>query len=697
MTAQSAAPYGLPRVTIDFETRSELDVRDVGAWRYAEHPSTEILVLSFRYSYSLHGTGARPTFRWVPGEDFPKHLIEHIRSGGAVEAHNAQFEQAVWYHKLCQNGIPMPTKWLDTQAVCAYRALPLSLDQAGEALGLQTQKDKRGKYLLSQLSSPRKLRKDEKKAFDELKNQGIFDEDAPYPVKYRNDPDLLEELYRYCDQDVLAEESLSHTLGELPKSEYYVWTMDQKINNRGIQVDLDAVNKALNLIVTYKEKLTKELKELTDGELDSIDKLAKVQQWLSRRGCDMPNMQAHTVSEELKRKDLSPPVRRVLQIRAELSKASTKKLIKLRDCACHDGRVRGLLQYHGTSTGRWAGRLVQPQNFPRGDEKITKDMDTLFSVIKSGDLDLLEMLYDSPMDALASSLRGMFIAGPGKILRVADFSAIEACVLAWVAGEEWKLEAFRTIQKGKKYEGADDIYCATASKIFGRTVTKKENPEDRQIGKICELAFGYEGGVGAWVQFDKSGTRSEEEIQNYKNEWRGRHPNIKAFWRGVNEACIEAVKNPGFQFSYSCVTFAVIGDEAGRWLICRLPNGRCLWFYDPMLEEYQGFRGKEYKVTYMSRDSQKGGRWRRTDTYGGKLTENIVQAISRDLMVEAMIRCERAGYPIILTVHDEIVAETDDTYGSQQEFEQLMAYVPPWAQGCPVGVAGWSDYRYKKD
>lgn len=685
----------LPDMVIDFETYSECDLKECGATVYAQHPSTEIMCMAYRDA----GMAQREV--WVPGRTpFPQRVIDHILNGGYIEAHNAGFERAIWRWVLMAGKnlpaqpqpIPWPKRWKDTMAACAYRSLPQKLEEVGEVLNLPIKKNRRGKFLLQKLSKPQKPTK---------KN----------PETRNRDPALLEELYGYCGDDVDAEWCLKEVIGELPPTEYSIWVLDQKINDRGMYVDTDAVGAAIKVVHLVETKLNEELATITNNKVMSGTKLPDMKAWLADQGCAFSDLTADTIERALDSNRLKPEVRRVLQIRQTLSRASAKKLVRFLDCLAEDGRNHGLLQYHGAATGRWAGRLVQPQNFPRGDEIILTlgtgeadeaSMNWLIETIKTVNPDYLDVLYGDAMDAIASALRGMFVAAPGKKYYVADFSAIEARVTAWLYDEQWKLDAFAEVDKGNGYNGSDDMYCASAAMIFGHPVKKKLHKELRQVGKMCELAFGYQGGIGAWRKFDtrKPGDKGyveDETVDEYKNGWRAAHPNIVNGWYGIEEAAIRAVRDGGKAY-YGPITFEVIEDKAGKWLTCRLPNGRRLWYYNPQLEDYEDRFGRvKYTLTYEGKDNKAHGIWSRVTTYGGMLTENIVQAISRDLMVEAMIRVEAAGYWIVLTVHDEIISEVDFSFGSDEEFDTLMTVVPPWAEGCPIHAAGWSGVRYHKE
>lgn len=681
-----------PVCVLDFETFSECDLKECGAWVYAQHPSTEILCMSWRLP------GMPRSKIWVPSRGaFPQEVIDHIANGGIVEAHNAGFERAIWRHILVPKyGIAWPLKWEDTMATCAMLTLPQKLDEVGAVLGLKTQKDKRGKYLLSKLSKPQKPTK---------KN----------PETRCRDPQLLEELYGYCCTDIDTEWELSETIGKLPRPEYRIWVLDQKINDRGVYVDQAAVVSAVRLIETVEKTMTEELSKITGGMVQSGSELKKIGEWLATQQVYLRDLTADTIKRAVANPAHSELVRRVLRIRQILSKASIKKLYKYVTCVASDGRIHGLLQYHGAATGRWAGRLLQPQNFPRGDENLLhfcgedlleESMNALIEIITEGNLETIELVCGDPIEVIVSALRGMIVAAPGNQFYVADFAAIEARVTAWLYGEEWKLDAFTEIDAGRGYQGSDDVYCAAAAMVFGRPIKKKTDKPQRQVGKMCELAFGYQGGIGAWRNFDPrepgdKGYVHDDQVDIYKNAWRKAHPSIVSGWYGIEEAAVNTVKS-GKPHAYSCVLFQIENNKAGKWLTCRLPNGRKLWYFNPIVDTYEekdryGRLRMKSVLQYEGRNNDKGGKWGVVQTYGGMLTENIVQAISRDLMVEAMIRVEQAGYRIILTVHDEIIAENIIGFGSGEEFDRLMTIVPDWAEGLPISVSGWVGFRYHKE
>jgi DNA polymerase bacteriophage-type len=673
----------LPRVLCDFETYSEADLKKVGAYIYAKHPSTEILCLA----YKLPNKPTRLWRAWKK-EPFPRELEEFIANGGVLEAHNAAFERWVWKFQLTAKlNIPMPKRFIDTMASCAYRSLPMKLDDVGAVLRLDVQKDKEGKALLQKLSKPRKPTKKD-------------------PSRRCLDPDLLERLGQYCIQDVDAEYALYRAIGDLPLDEYMVWVLDQKINARGITIDLDAVESAMAVVDEATERLLKKLNEITKGKVQTGKQVDRLIEWCDANGWSMENMRANVVADALTEEHLPDEVREVLQIRQALSKASTSKLIRFLDCTDReDNKVRGLLQYHGASTGRWAGRLVQPQNFPRGSVK--SRMDTMISAIKTRDVDFIEMMFSTPaVNVVASSLRGMIVSTPGRKLYVADFSAIEARVVMWLAQQEDAVEAFRAYDRKE----GPDIYCFMASKIYQRPINKDEDPDERQLGKITILGCGYQmSGSKLKIQAGQAyGIELEDDTANMLvRTFRESYPEVVNLWRGLEDAAIRAVQRKT-ETRYLTIGFRYVEDDAGTWLTMILPNGRCLWYRSPGLQEviipYKDKETGEDKtftkdaLFYYGKDAKKQGRWGKVFTYGGMLTENAVQAIARDIMVAAMRRVEKAGFETVLSVHDELICELDDDGNDQLSafVEHMKGPNEGWFKSCPVSAEGWSGYRYRK-
>lgn len=697
------APLLFMSVVIDFETYCELNLRSKpapGVWAYAEHPSCEILCMGYKI-------GDNPTQIWTPPDPFPDEIIFCIEEGVTFEAHNVQFERAVWknllqgkerarfygmsYPLTNRGPIKMPTRWRDTMAVCAYRSLPLALEDVGAVLGLEVQKSRQGEALLRALSRPRKPTKK--------------DPDTRLSWENAEAAGMWQGLYSYCKQDVDTEYGLSRRLGWLPTDESRVWALDQNINSRGIAVDMPAVMAARRHAAQLNDKLTQELCELVGDPEMTGKKVAKFLEWLSNHGATMPNLQKDTVEQWLSvmNRDEHPEVYRALEIRQQTSINSVAKLDAILAVANKDCRCRGLAQYHGAGTGRWAGRHVQLQNLPRptATNQLDKkgkpylDMDVLIEHLKRHDYDSLDMIYGDVAGALTSSLRGMLVAEKGKRLYVSDFSAIEARVTMWLAGQEDKIKAFEAYDRKE----GPDIYCVAAQDLYGHEINKHDHPQERQLGKVQVLGCGYQmSGPKLKDTAAKQGVPLADETANWLvQNYREKNYRVPQLWYGLQDAAIEAV-NTGRPVDFRGIVYHAVRDAAGRWLTCKLPSGRLLWYHNPTIEIEEDWNGRERaKLKYEGRDNKIGGTWGTVRTYGGMLTENVVQAISRCLLVAAMFRVEEAGYPIVLHVHDELVSEVDDDYGDMKEYDALVAGPSPaWAAGLPVASEGWTGHRYKK-
>lgn len=676
-------------VVQDFETRSRVDIRKAGAWKYAGDPSTEVICLCYHIVEVLQTASGRmtratgPVKTWDPEIDpaMPADLRRAYEAGAIFISH-AAFEQAVYARIMGPRyGWPVPpiSQWHDIQAACAYRALPLKLEKAGAVLKLQNQKDMDGNRVLGQVSKPSNRKK----------TKGQFD----------NDLGKLQRVVDYCVRDVLAEEELHGRAGYLPPPERRLWELDQLMQQRGVRFDLPFVRASLEVVRKVEDKLTRRLREVTHGTVETHNQVDRFIDWLSLNGCDLPDMQADTVRAALDRTDLTPATREALEIRQTLAKAGTKKLTAILNCADADGRARYLTMYHGATTGRWAGRLMQPQNFQRPEEEFEKlDIEQLVSDIhfaaRTADVEFLEMLYHGDaMQVVANAMRGTIIAADGHDLGAGDFNQIEARVLVCLAGETWKIEKFR--------DPKFDPYCEFAGFIYGHPVNKKEHPVKRTNGKIGELAFGYQGGVGAWRGFEeykvvkKYGRRTDEEVDGFKNKWRDMHPRVKALWYGLENASVGAVAT-GRPHEYAGIEYALADGPTGRALTCRLPSGRLLWYNNPGTVEVPVPWDDDETRLQLTYEAFRYGRWRTIYGYGGLMTENVVQAASRDLMVPAMLKLEAAGYPCILTVHDEVVTEPREGHGDAKVFEQIMADNPEWARGWPIKAEAWIGKRYHK-
>jgi DNA polymerase len=630
-------------VHIDFESYSEADLRKLGPWGYSLSPSTEVLCMAWAIN------DGKPHL-WKPGEPLPAFVKDP--TGYELHAWNSFFEYCLWHHTQGWLAVPV-AQWVDPSAQAAALALPRSLAGCGAALGLpqDQQKNKRGRYLIQRLC-------------------------VPYRGKRTQDALLMEELYAYCQQDVIAERAIERQLRPLTRTERAVWELDQAINIRGIGVDTAAVDDALVLLEQVSADLESEVSEITDGALTNVRQRQVVMDWCAGQGCALQSFDKNFLKRALAVDGIPPNVRRVIEIRLQLGKTSTAKYAALKALAADDGRAHGLLRYHGASTGRWSGQLVQPQNFVRS---AFADVDTCIDLIRHRDAHLLRAVYDDPMEALSSSLRGMLRAAPGRRLLVADYSAIEARVLAWLAGQTDVLDVFR---------GHGKIYEHTASRLYGipiETVTK----EQRFVGKVATLALGYQGGANAFMRMaEVYGVEIDEPRANrIKRDWRAANLRITGFWYAVETDAMNAVTGAGEPPNTSAVAFRKIGDS----LFCRLPSGRCLAYREPLIKP--GKYGDQ--LTFMGVESV-SRKWMRRATYGGSLVESATQGVARDLLAEAMLRLDKAGYPIVLSVHDELIAEREKSEGSLDEFISIMTELPTWAKGLPIDAEGFECDRYRK-
>ncbi|MGI9251307.1 MAG: DNA polymerase [Pseudohongiellaceae bacterium] len=551
-------------------------------------------------------------------------------------------------------------------AVCASKSLPLSLDDVGEALGLDTLKDKRGKYLIQALCKKKAATK-------------------KLPERYNEDFALYQELYDYCVRDVDTEYALHQRLAGLPDAELKLWQLDQKINLRGVTIDTAAVRATIKVVERARENLEAELFTLTDGMVASGNQVAVMREWLEEKGLDLADLRADTV-EIAMGWEMPAECRRLLEIRQSLSKNSTSKLTRMLDCVCADGRARGMLQFGGAHrTNRWAGRLIQPQNFPRGTVKM--DMDVLVNAIHGGWNDVHELFHGSPMDAAATALRGMLTASEGSRLLVADFAQIEARVLAVLAKQLDLLASF---------EAGEDVYAVLASRIYGRAINKDDDPRERFVGKEAVLGLGYQMGANRFFdELEKKGAPQPIEFcENVVQIYRGEYDRIPKLWRAIEGCCIRAVLEPGKVFVFQDLKFRYAEDN----LQIKLPSDRVLYYYQPKLHETTTPWGAPaLKLSYMGYNNKTGAKiWGRISTYGGMLTENIVQAVSRDLMALAMLRLETNGFPVILTVHDEVIAELPLGERTIEEFVETMEVRPKWANDYPIKAEGWEGFRYRK-
>ncbi len=686
-------------LTIDFETRSTVDLRKTGVYVYAESPDTDVHCAAWAIDDG-------PISVWRRGEPVPEALADHVEFGGTCAAWNANFEIAIWTHILApRHGWPLPKlkQWRCSMASAYAQALPGALENAAGAVGLDITKDASGKRLMLAMAKPRRPKKGESS-------------DA---LLWREAPEELEALYRYCATDVEVERGIRARLVNLRPQEVDLWHLDQEINSRGVPVDAAFAQRSAAVVDAYAAELDKQMVRVTDHAVTACTNVTQLKLFMRQHGVEpgqkldkntfkyVDSLAKEFVAEIL-RDDIPANVRAALELRQQGSLASVSKIDALLRGTSADGRARGLMQFSAASTGRWAGRRFQPQNIKRVEDAF--DVDGAISVIENNSAArataILDSMYGPPLTCISYTLRGMVRAEKGKKIVAADFTSIEGVVLPWLAGEQFKLDAFRQYIAGK----GPDMYLVAASGIYGIPVekmSKKTHPEERQIGKVAELACGYGGGVGAF-QTMASGygvAVTDEKAESIKSAWRAAHPNVVQFWWDLEAAAIDAVNAPGQVVAVRGCKFKVVGS----FLWCQLPSGRSLcypypktmWLPTPWGQEKEmlTFRttpniSNAKKIVHS--DKSNTGKWARISTYGGMLAENVTQAVARDLLAEAMMRLDANGYPIILHVHDEAVAEVPENFGSVKEFEQIMAELPPWAKGLPVAASGFEGPRYRK-
>jgi DNA polymerase bacteriophage-type len=650
----------------DYETRSRIRLSLVGAHQYAADPSTEVLCTAY-------AVDDQPVQLWTPGDAVPAAFVEAARNPAwLVVAHNDQFETAIEQHILAPRyGWPLIPieRHRCTMAMSLAAGLPARLSAAADALELSNRKDRAGERLMHQTSKPRRPHKDE----------------DPTGTYWFDDQDRLDRLYSYCKQDVEVERELFERLPPLPPAEQALWELSSRINSRGFCVDCSFAEAARRIAQAAAPEIDQELTEITGSAVTSINQVAKLLIWLQAQGCILQKLDKKTIEKQLINVELPAQVQRVLELRLGGAQAAAKKLSALVDRAGDDDRVRGAFRYHGASTGRWSGEGTQPQNLKR---PVVDDLGDAIAAVATGDYEHVKKLYPRPLSVVGDCTRSMICAALGHTLIGADFSSIESRVLAWIAGEDWKLDSYRRYDATR--DPRDEPYCITACKIFGKPegTFAKDSPE-RNVGKTCDLAFGFMGGLNAWRKFEPD-RFTDDEVKAFNREWRTAHLNIKRFWYRIDKAAWDAVHERGRVVSCGCVAFKCLG----AFLHLKLPSGRKLAYPLPHIEIED-----ERNQTVVFADNA-AGQFKDcrhgNGAYGGLWTENVVSGIARDLLADAMLRIEAAGYPIVLHVHDEVVAEVPDGFGSTEELTRLMTRKPAWALELPIAASAWTGMRYCK-
>ncbi len=640
----------------DFETYGTVNLPKTGAFIYAKDKHTGV----WCFCYALDDGEVQT---WTPGMDFPDDLREALEDPETLFfGHNVVFEILIWNHVMVpQYGWP-PLNYKRcrcTMAMAYAMSLPGSLGQAAPAAGLDVAKDDHGYRVMMQLCRPRRV-------------------EADGTIVWWDDPDKMAKLLAYCVQDVVVERELARRLKPLSKGEQRLWQLDFEINMRGVYIDRDLIKCAQKIVKRATRDLNRTVQKATRAKVDGVNKVEKMTHWVNEQGVECESLDKAAITVLLAQ-ELPANVRTVLLARREGAKASTAKMTTMELYAGDDDRMRGLLQYHGASTGRWAGRGPQPQNFYRPEFKPAQIDMIVNALLNGATAEEIDAFWGPPMSVVASCLRAMICAAPGNTLLCADFSAIEARVLAWLAGQEDVLNVFAS---------GEDVYVYDAAKI---------GSDNRQLGKVCRLGLGY--GMGGEKLKDTAETQygvplELEEAEKVKTGWRDANDKIVQFWYDCEDAAIRAAgSKKGKIARVGHVEFQRVSKS---FLTIKLPSSRRLWYPYPRVEEQDTPWGVPRDVLVYKGVNSFTRKWEEISTYSGKIVENIVQAVARDLMAAAMIRADAAGIPLILTVHDELLAEVPEGAADVKAFEELLSVVPSWAAGCPLSAEGWAGKRYRK-
>lgn len=640
---------------LDIETYSSVDLTSSGLYKYVESPDFTILLLGYAFDDNpVRVVDLTKDYSIIPDE-----VINALDDPNILKvAHNAAFEIACLNKYL--NTRLWQGSWRDTMIMAYYLSLPGSLDSLSNVLKLENKKQSSGKTLINFFSKP---------CAPSKANNG----------RTRNLPehDLDKwKLYKeYNAGDVEAEREVYNKLsafGDIPKSIWEEWILDQIINSRGVALDLDFINKAISFAEDRKLELMEEAQNLTG--LDNPNSPAQLKKWLS----EVEGQEITSIAKGADIEVSTPAAKRMLEIRSELGKSSVAKYDAMLSCVCQDNRAKGLLQYYGTHTGRWAGRLIQVQNLPRN---YMKDLDVVRSLVKLGDFELFKMLVDDPMDALSQLSRTALVPSPGNSFIIVDYSSIEARVISWLANETWQIEVFKTTGK---------IYESTASKMFNIPIDEIDKSL-RQKGKVASLALGYQGAKGALISMGALNMGiAEEELQDIVNKWRGANPNIVKLWASAEECARRAILESGVN-QYLPQNVRIIFHYSNGLLSITLPSGRAIMYPGAGIDS-----GRLYYMGYVNENASSKKIWGKVPIYGGLITENIVQAIARDALSVAVLNLSVRGYAIVFHVHDEIVIDAKPT----QKLDDVIkiATMPlEWAKDLYLTMEGFVASYYQKD
>ena len=739
------------KLHLDFETLSAENIKTAGHHRYSEHRTTDLMCAAFKFNDEptyIRGFFHPTPKKYLSGDTVWPRVIKHVKAGGTVVSHNAAFENAIWNNVgVPRYGFPpMSYEQMDcTMARSLAMSLPAALDASRASVGLTVAKDNAGYRLMIKMSQPKT-----REFCPTCYGSGIMAGANPCRqcggvgelYTWWSEPEEIEKLFAYCVTDVDVEDALDRRLSPLSPMEKAIWVLDQRINGRGIRADVPTVSKAMDIINSEETRLDDLIRDLTQQDVSSCNANVALKKWIISKGVETKGVAKDAILTLLARPDLPEDVRKVVEVRQEAAKSSTGKLAAILTGVSRDERLRGLHQYHGANTGRWAGRRFQPHNLPRPRKQTPPEvaaeiLDVISSRSERDATAYIRLFHGRPMAAISDCLRGCLISAEDKDLVAADFSAVEARVCAWVAGEVSVL---------KDFENDVDPYLSAAAKTYHIKMHQVDDSQ-RQIGKVQVLALGFGGGVGAlqsmckgygltlapafdglwkiadikrrdqalkrfaseWAKAKKEAERKLEPFifldekewlasELIKLAWRETRPNIVEYWRLIDQAAIDAVQFPGTIFTVGEGSDKTLPEVRyvmkGSFLLCILPSGRKICYpYPEVHSRKTPWDTTKPTLTYKTEINR---RWMRCPTYGGSLTENVVQAIARDLLAAAMLRVEAAGYRTVMHVHDELVTEVPKNFGSAEELEEIASELPTWAKGLPMQSKGWRDIRYKK-
>lgn len=672
---------------IDFETRATVDLKKTGVYPYAAHKDTDVWLMGWAF-------GDEEPELWYPGQPIPARIVEHIKAGGTIRAWNAQFERVIW------NAIMVPRygapdvayeQWVDTAAEAAAMSLPRDLERAAKVTRVGQQKDSGGYKLMLKMTRPT--------------NKKAIEHENAEPTWNDNKEDL-HNLGAYCKQDVRTERAMVKVVRRLTPREREIYLMDQRVNDRGVAIDRPLILAAQEIVEQATTAADDKIYQITKGEVESVSQAGRIREWLEVESIAKPALKAMLEGP------LDDDERQVLQIRSDVGRSSVAKLQTMLDYAGEDDRLRGMLHYHAAGTGRWGGKGPQPQNFPRGGEIKGLDLEAAIQLVRVGNYDAIEKL-GPPVIVIMELLRSMMFAPEGRELIAADFSAIEARVVNWLAGQDDMISLFRKYDAASPEEKPNyDPYRVNGARSYQIPLAEVQKHPHRQVGKMQELACGFGAGPRALQEQCKDQYGLDlpfEKLEELVDDYRASHYKVVQFWEDANNSVIAAVENPGIPFRFGDMA-RLTAIVSGAYLYIGLPSGRPLVYASPSVKLQKidvpatienGQIIKEASTFYKRGVDFLGvnsvtKQWGKQRLYGGLIVENIVQAVSRDLLAEGMLRGEAKGYIPILSVHDEVVSEVEEGFGDVKEFEQILSELPSWAVGCPVAAEGWRGKRYRK-